>query len=148
MKNLACFIMICAVLGRRAQAQPAATSESGGQLTLEQRDGSRVVRKSVENALSRQSGSDLAGWWTGDGNARDSAGHCDGQVCGGLRYVPGPTGQAFQFNGGDAQVDFGKSAGNFGTGDFTVAFWMKTNSRNPQEAFLGKREACGGMSSF
>jgi hypothetical protein len=148
MKNLACFIMICAVLGRRAQAQPAATSESGGQLTLEQRDGSRVVRKSVENALSRQSGSDLAGWWTGDGNARDSAGHCDGQICGGLRYVPGPTGQAFQFNGGDAQVDFGKSAGNFGTGDFTVAFWMKTNSRNPQEAFLGKREACGGMSSF
>jgi hypothetical protein len=63
-------------------------------------------------------------------------------------YVPGPAGQAFRFNGDDTSVDFGNSAGNFGTGDFTIAFWMKTDSRNPQEAFLGKRESCGGMSSF
>jgi hypothetical protein len=86
----------------------------------------------------------LVARWTGDGNAKDSAGHCDGQVSGGLRYVPGPTGQAFQFNGGSSQVDFGSSVGNFGTGDFTIAYWMKTDSRYSHEAFLGKRAMCDG----
>jgi hypothetical protein len=223
MKKLACFIITFALMARCAQAQPAPASQSGFQLTIELRDGSRVVGKSLEDTLSfhsatlgdmklswagirsieyaganagvarltaangdgfnvqlatetlrvetsfgrselpvqlirsiqvsaaGQSGqlsSGLAAWWTGDGNAKDSAGHCDGQVSGGLCYVPGPTGRAFQMDGGDAQVDFGNSAGNFGKGDFTIAFWMKTDSRNPQEAFLGKREACGGMSSF
>jgi hypothetical protein len=92
--------------------------------------------------------SGLVARWLGDGNAKDSAGHFDGEVSGGVSYVPGPTGQAFQFNGGAAQVDFGKSAGNFGTGDFTIAYWMKTDSRNPHESFLAKRAACDGASSF
>jgi hypothetical protein len=86
--------------------------------------------------------------WTGDGNARDSAGHFDGTVSGGLTYGPGPRGQAFQFNGGDAKVDFGKSIGNFGTRDFTIAYWMKTDSKNPKEAFLAKRATCDGAFSF
>jgi len=84
----------------------------------------------------------LVARWSGDGNARDSAGHFDGQVSGGLRYVPGPTGQAFQFDGGNAQVDFGNGAGNFGTRDFTIAYWMKTDSQYPHEAFLAKRAVC------
>ncbi|MGA2544783.1 MAG: hypothetical protein ABSG78_24810 [Verrucomicrobiota bacterium] len=33
----------------------------------------------------------LVARWPGDGNAKDSAGHFDGQVSGGLRYGPGPT---------------------------------------------------------
>jgi hypothetical protein len=92
--------------------------------------------------------SSLVARWTGDGNARDSASHFDGEVSGGLSYVPGPTGQAFQFNGGAAKVDFGNSAGNFGTNDLTVAFWIKTDSRNPKEAFLAKRPTCDGASRF
>jgi hypothetical protein len=87
--------------------------------------------------------------WTGDGNAKDTAAHFDGQVSGGVSYVPGPAAaQAFQFNGGEAKVDFGNSIGNFGTRDFTVAYWMKTGSRTPQEAFLSKRLACDAASSF
>src|ERR1017187_4453425 len=62
----------------------------------------------------------LVARWPGDGNAKDSAGHFDGQVSGGLRYGPGLTGQAFEFNGGSSQVDFGPTAGNFGTRDFTI----------------------------
>jgi hypothetical protein len=84
----------------------------------------------------------LVARWPGDGNAKDSAGHFDGQVSGGLRYGPGLTGQAFEFNGGSSQVDFGPTAGNFGTRDFTIAYWMKTSSTIPTEAFLGKRAVC------
>jgi hypothetical protein len=79
--------------------------------------------------------------WPGDGNAKDSAGRFDGQVSGGVRYVPGPARQAFQFDGGGSQVDFGTTAGNFGTRDFTIAYWMKTTT-TVEEAFWGKRNVC------
>jgi hypothetical protein len=101
--------------------------------------------RSIKVSAAGQSGqlsSGLVARWLGDGDAKDSAGHFDGQASGGLRYVPGPAGQAFQFNGGDAQVDFGNSAGNFGKGDFTIVFWIRTTSRNPYEAFLSKRPTC------
>ena len=59
----------------------------------------------------------------GDGDAKDSAGHFDGKVSGGLTFGPGLHGQAFQCNGSDSQVDFGTDIGNFGAGDFTIAFY-------------------------
>jgi hypothetical protein len=90
----------------------------------------------------------LVARWTGDGNAKDCAGHCDGQVSGGLRYVPGPTGQAFQFNGGSSQVNFGATVGNFGARDFTIVCWLKTDSQYPHEAFLAKRATCDAASGF
>jgi len=90
----------------------------------------------------------LVARWPGDGNAKDSAGHFDGQVSGGLRYGPGPTGKAFEFNGGSSRVDFGPAAGNFGTRDFTISYWMKTDSKSSQQAFLGKRATCDGASCF
>jgi hypothetical protein len=107
----------------------------------------RSIRVSVAgNAGQWPSG--LVARWTGDGNAKDSAGHYDGQESGGLRYVPGPAGQAFQFNGGAAQVNFGSSVGNFGTSDFTIAYWMKTSSTNPKEAFMAKRTTCDAAFCF
>ena len=107
--------------------------------------------RSIKVSAAGQSGqlsSGLVARWLGDSNAKDSTGHFDGQVARGVSYVPGPTGQAFQLNGGGAQVDFGNSAGNFGTCDFTIAFWMKTDTRNVQEGFLAKRAACHGNSIF
>jgi hypothetical protein len=95
-----------------------------------------------------QTSSSLVARWTGDGNATDSAGHYDGQISGGVSYVPGPSGQAFQFNGGAAQVDFGDSAGNFGTNNFTIAYWIRTDSKDPWDAFLSKRASCDGGSPF
>jgi len=224
MKKLACFAMVCALVGLHcAQAQPAATNESSSQLTVELRDGSRVVGKSLEDTFrfhsavlgdrklfwagirsidyadanagvarlttangdgltiqaageplrvetvfgqaelpvklirnirvsaagnAGQWSSGLVARWTGDGNAKDSAGHFDGQVSGGVSYVPGPAGQAFQFNGGASKVDFGPNVGNFGTNDYTIAYWMKTGSRTPVEALLAKRAVCNGYSSF
>jgi hypothetical protein len=52
MKKFACLAVVCALTGPWTQAQPAATNESGVQLTIELRDGSHVVGKSVEGALS------------------------------------------------------------------------------------------------
>ena len=107
--------------------------------------------RSVKVSMVVQPGqmpSGLVARWTGDGNAQDSAGHFDGHVSGGLRYVPGPAGHAFEFNGGGARVDFGATAGNFGTNDFTVAFWMKTDSRIRHGAFLAKRASCDAMGSY
>lgn len=90
----------------------------------------------------------LVARWTGDGNAKDSAGHDDGKISGGLSYVEGQTGQAFQFNGTDAAIDFGPNAGNFGTRDFTVAYWMKSSSAKHVECFLAKRSTCDGAAVF
>ena len=132
----------------------------------------------------------LVARWTGDGNAKDSAGHDDGKISGGLTYVPGPTAaQAFHFGlhgtegqiatitstiedrqivypnvepraynraggrppqsgEGSAKVDFGSDIGNFGTRDFTIAFWLKTDSKYAPEAFLAKRAACDGSGGF
>jgi len=102
----------------------------------------------VSMAGSGAMSSSLVARWTGDGNAKDSAGHFDGQVSGGVSYVDGPAGQAFQFDGAASKVDFGNSAGNFGTNDFTIAYWIKTTSRNPHVAFLSKRAVCDATSTF
>jgi len=107
----------------------------------------RGIKVSMAGNAAEMSSS-LIARWLGDGNAKDSTGHFDGQVSGGVTYVAGPTGQAFQFNGNDSRVDFGNSVGNFGTNDFTIAFWMKTASRNPQELIMEKRVTCDGANAL
>ena len=57
-------------------------------------------------------------------------------------------GQPHQSGVGSAQVDFGGGIGNFGTRDFTIAYWMKTDSKYRHEAFLAKRPSCDSASSF
>ncbi|HTX21324.1 MAG TPA: hypothetical protein VMD27_05660, partial [Candidatus Aquilonibacter sp.] len=53
MKKLACFVIVCALMGfHRAQAAPDGASESGFQLTVELKDGSRVVAKTLDDSLS------------------------------------------------------------------------------------------------
>jgi hypothetical protein len=86
--------------------------------------------------------------WPLDGDAKDSAGESDGQISGGVSHIPGPAGQAMQFNGSTGGVDFGTTAGNFGAADFSIAYWMKTGSSSQIEAFLDKRPTCDGYSSF
>ena len=61
---------------------------------------------------------------------------------------PGEVGQGFQFNGVNSQINFGANAGNFGTNDFTIDYWMNTTSTAYVEAFLEKRLTCDGSSTF
>jgi hypothetical protein len=52
----------------------------------------------------------LVGWWRAEDNANDSAGANQSIPQGGLAYVPGEVGQAFSFNGTDADVHIPASA--------------------------------------
>lgn len=59
----------------------------------------------------------------------------------GATFTPGEVGQACQFNGTGAFVSFGPKAGNFGTSDFSVEFWIRTTSKR-LEGIIGKRPTC------
>ena len=69
----------------------------------------------------------LVGWWAGEGNANDSTGANPGVLEGAVTFVPGEVGQAFSFNGVDADVkipatpslDVGLGAG------LTVEAWIR-----------------------
>jgi hypothetical protein len=85
-----------------------------------------------------------AHWWRGDGNATNSTGTEHGTASGTTTYAPGRFGQAFSFDGTFAsELTFGSTAGNFGTGDFTIGLWIKTATSNAMNnQFLVKRPVC------
>jgi hypothetical protein len=83
----------------------------------------------------------MTNWWPGDDNTNDIVGTDNGSPFGGLAYAPGEVADAFSFNGVDSYLDFGSSAGNFGTSDFTVDFWMQSSSTRDEE-MIGKRPVC------
>jgi hypothetical protein len=68
----------------------------------------------------------VVSWWTADGDATDFLHNNDGTLQNGAGFTPGLVGPAFSFDGGDDHVRVPDSATlNFGTGDFTVAFWVR-----------------------
>ena len=85
--------------------------------------------------------SGLLAWWAAEGNAADSVGTNNGTIVGGLTFVPGKVGTAFQFNGTDSAVNFNTNVTNFRTNDFTVEFWIKTSATR-NEAVMEKRTVC------
>lgn len=80
--------------------------------------------------------------WSAEDDATDSVGADDGTASGGVTYGDGLFGQGFFFDGVDGAVGFGTSAGNFGTGDFTIAFVVRTTATPGLMSIIGKREAC------
>lgn len=72
----------------------------------------------------------LVGWWAAEGNARNSVDGTLGQLDGGISFVAGEVGQAFNFDGTDADVEIGPSSGlEVGeTNGFTIEAWV-----NPAE---------------
>ena len=89
--------------------------------------------------------SSLLGYYPFAGNALDSSGNGhDGTVNGASladdRF--GNANSAYSFDGTDDYIALDTVLGNFGTGDFTISFWMKTDSSRI-ERFLNKRPACG-----
>jgi hypothetical protein len=64
-------------------------------------------------------------WWPGDGSASDIADNNPGKLVG-ATFVPGVVDQAFSLPG-NAFVEVADSSNlDFGSGDFTVEFWMRT----------------------
>ena len=92
--------------------------------------------------------SNLVAWWNGEGNANDSAATNNGTLFGGMGFVAGKVGQAFNFDGVDDEVRFGTSIGNFGTSDFTIEFWLRTTAGNSSVSVLEKWPGCGHSSKF
>jgi hypothetical protein len=83
----------------------------------------------------------LVSWWPGDTDASDIQGTNNGVLMGASAGVPGKVAGAFSFDGVDDLVSFGSTAGNFGTSDFTIDFWIKPTSTR-FEGVLGKRPIC------
>lgn len=82
----------------------------------------------------------LTNYWSADGNATDTIGGANGTISG-PTYTTGKFGQAWKFDGINDTINVGTSAGNFGTGDFSLSFWM--NSSNPRsEGLGGRRPTC------
>jgi hypothetical protein len=74
--------------------------------------------------------------WAGQSNALDSAGPNNGTLYGNVTYTNGVSGYAFDFDGNGSYISFGTNAGNFGTNNFTVDFWMETTESNQQGGIL------------
>lgn len=79
--------------------------------------------------------------WTGDRHALDSAGTADGVPIGTASFAPGRVGPAFAFDGAGI-VNLGHGPGDFGTGDFTIDFWILGDVAGPLQAVLSNRQAC------
>ncbi|HWB13177.1 MAG TPA: PKD domain-containing protein [Pirellulales bacterium] len=90
--------------------------------------------------------SGAADLWHGDASGADSVGANNATVDSDVTYSQGRVGQAFTFpgatvtDGSQDVVDFGPNAGNFGTSDFTVQFWIQTTSTAARQVVLNKRD--------
>lgn len=79
----------------------------------------------------------LMGFWSGNGNAEDSAGQHPGELMGGADFVPGPQGQAFRFNSPGSFVKIPKSSDLNPSGQVTIEFWMNADEANAMNNYQG-----------
>jgi hypothetical protein len=80
--------------------------------------------------------------WHADGDTVDAVGTANGTLNNGATFAAGLAGQAFSLDGTDDTVTFGTTAGNVGSGDFTIAFAIRMASAGQHEAVLTKRAVC------
>ncbi|HWY74839.1 MAG TPA: immunoglobulin domain-containing protein, partial [Verrucomicrobiae bacterium] len=85
---------------------------------------SAVATLTINPAVCSSTVTGLVSWWTGDGNAFDSAGINDGLLVGNASYGPGFVGQAFVLDGSGDGVSVGNPA-NLQLQDFTIEAWIK-----------------------
>ena len=74
----------------------------------------------------------LVGWWAAEGNANDAGGGNNGVASGGVKYVAGMVGQAFDFDGttGDVVIP---AAADLAFASLTVETWIRAaDLGNPQ----------------
>lgn len=78
--------------------------------------------------------------WPANGNANDAVGTNHGTMMNGATFAVGRIGQAFSFDGLDDFV-FVPASSNwaFGTGDFTVDFWMYGSTNDDRRPLINNR---------
>ena len=88
------------------------------------------------------------GWWKFDGNVRDSAGSNHGVENGSPAYAAGISGQAISFDGKDDFIVVADNGGSatveFGTGSFSIAFWVKSNFEGVSNSDIKEYIICNG----
>lgn len=83
----------------------------------------------------------LAGWWTGDNHAFDSAGTNNGVLLQGTTFAPGKVGLAFSFDGVDDefQVPCGTALAFGPNSDLSAEAWIRASPNGSIQPILGKR---------
>jgi uncharacterized repeat protein (TIGR01451 family) len=93
--------------------------------------------------------SGLVSWWPGEGNADDIQDGNNGTLQNGVTFAPGKVGQAFSFDGIDDYVSVPDSGNlHFGTGDFTVSFWVNFNDLQNNGNGLVHKDNYGGPAGY
>ncbi|MBI3651403.1 MAG: hypothetical protein HY231_10325, partial [Acidobacteria bacterium] len=108
------------------QAVTTATFSAVGRyvLRLSASDSSLVGNDDVVIKLSTPctpTVSGLISWWAGEGDANDQVGSNPGVINGGITFVPGKVGQAFNLNGSNSFIQLPRI--NLGA-TFTTEFWV------------------------
>jgi hypothetical protein len=97
-------------------------------------------------------GPGLVDWWQFEGTPNDSVGAKNGTPMSvPVNYGTGEVEMGIQFPTNPAApqgISFGTTAGNFGTNDFTIDYWMKTASTNAGEEFMEQGNTCRGSTNF
>lgn len=70
-----------------------------------------------------------------ENNANDSLGTYNGTAQGGLTYTTGKSGNAFVFNGVNADILLSNGAWNF-TGNFSISMWVKFSSLASEQILI------------
>ncbi|HEV2211433.1 MAG TPA: LamG-like jellyroll fold domain-containing protein [Verrucomicrobiae bacterium] len=88
----------------------------------------------------------IVGWWSGEGDAWDSAGTNDGVLLNGTDFAPGEVGLAFRFNGVNNAVRVPASANlNLGTSNgLTLEAWVYPTDVGPQHSVIEWSQDIGG----
>jgi len=84
----------------------------------------------------------LVARWSGEGNAKDSAGENHGKAMGPVKYATGVSGRAFKLDGKSAYITMGSPAALQITGNQTIAMWLKPDRRKVRQNPISK--AVGG----
>lgn len=92
----------------------------------------------------------VVGWWPFDGDATDLIGDAHGMLVGGARAdAEGVVGRALTLDGSDDYVEIpARSELNFGTGDYSIAFWFRAAPSDVVTAVLDKRSNPEGERFF
>ncbi|HRI04239.1 MAG TPA: carboxypeptidase regulatory-like domain-containing protein [Pyrinomonadaceae bacterium] len=82
----------------------------------------------------------LVNWWPGNGNASDVKSGNNATLFNGAAFGAGQAGQAFTFSGSGSYASVPASSNwAFGTGDFSIEFWMLSSSNDDHRPIINNR---------
>lgn len=79
----------------------------------------------------------LVNYWPAEGTGQDIVGHVSMQGGGNVGYAAGVSGQAFTYNGDNQSNGANSEAGDFGTNDFTIHYWINNQNDGVVMSKLG-----------